>query len=241
MKRLMKVAALAAAVAMPLMANAQDKVEASIGADVVNSYIWRGQDLGGAAIQPTIGLEYKGLSLEAWGSYGIQDKDDTKEFDLTLSYTTGGLTVGLIDYFCVGGLENCPAKYFLYDAHKTAHTFEANVGYDFGCLSVNWFTNIGGVDAYTEKGKRAYTSYIELAAPFKLGGLDWEAQLGAIPYSANTGYYEDVNATDFAVTNVTLKASKDIKITDSFSVPLFGAITANPSTQKLFFTAGITF
>ena len=50
---------------------AQDKVEASVGADLVSGYIWRGQDLGGASIQPAAGISYKGFSLSAWGSVGI--------------------------------------------------------------------------------------------------------------------------------------------------------------------------
>ena len=33
---------------------AQDKVEASVGADLVSGYIWRGQDLGGVSIQPSL-------------------------------------------------------------------------------------------------------------------------------------------------------------------------------------------
>ena len=45
-----------------LTAHAQG-VETSIGADIVSSYIWRGQDLGSTAIQPTLGIEYKGLSF----------------------------------------------------------------------------------------------------------------------------------------------------------------------------------
>jgi len=60
---------------------AQDEVETTISGDIVSSYIWRGQDLGSAAIQPTLGVGYKGLSLSAWGSYGIADPADTKEFD----------------------------------------------------------------------------------------------------------------------------------------------------------------
>ena len=78
---------------------AQDGVEASIGADVVSQYIWRGQNLGNAAIQPTVGLSYKGLSLSAWGSTGITEASDTKEFDLTLSYATEGFHVGVTDYW----------------------------------------------------------------------------------------------------------------------------------------------
>ena len=76
----------------PAISMAQDKVEASIGADLVSGYIWRGQDLGNVSIQPSASVSYKGFSLSGWGSVGI-DKDDTKEFDLTLGYSTGGFSV----------------------------------------------------------------------------------------------------------------------------------------------------
>lgn len=36
----------ALAIAVPAMGMAQDKVEASVGADFVSGYIWRGQDWG---------------------------------------------------------------------------------------------------------------------------------------------------------------------------------------------------
>lgn len=238
MKGLIKTAAVLAMMMPATFAMAQDKVEAEIGADIVSNYIWRGQDLGAAAIQPTVGISYKGLSLEAWGSYGIMDKEDTKEIDLTLSYTTGGFTIGVTDYFVSEeGTDNCPPKYFLYDAHKTAHVFEANVGYDFGVCSLNWYTNFAGADGLNKDGDRAYSSYFEIAAPFKLGGLDWEAAVGAVPYA--TSFYADANG--FAVTNVAVKATKEVKITDSFKVPVFAGLAANPSTQRLYFTAGVTF
>ena len=51
---------------------AQDEVEASVGADLVSGYIWRGQDLGGVSIQPSLSVAYKGFSLGAWGSAGIE-------------------------------------------------------------------------------------------------------------------------------------------------------------------------
>ena len=47
--------------------------EVGLGSDIVSSYIWRGQDLGGVSLQPTLGLEYKGISLSAWGSVGLAD------------------------------------------------------------------------------------------------------------------------------------------------------------------------
>lgn len=234
MKRSNKIAAMmAAAVMLPATMVAQDEVEASAGADIVSSYYWRGQDLGGISVQPSLGVSYKGLSLSAWGSIGLE-RTDTKEFDLTLGYTTGGLTVSITDYwFAYSGQEN---KYFHYGAHSTAHVWEANIGYDFGPLALNWYTNIGGADGVNEDGERAYSSYILLAAPFKLGGLEWTAEVGATPWA--TSFYGGANG--FAVCDVSLKAVKEIKVTDSFSIPVFAKVGFNPAIEAADFTFGIS-
>ncbi len=213
-------------------AKAQDEVETTISADVVNQYIWRGQELGQVSLQPTLGIGYKGLSLTAWGNVGLSKEDDTKEFDLTAAYTTGGFHVGVTDYWF-----NTPnERYFCYDSHSTSHVFEANVGYDFGVVALNWYTNFAGHDGLNKKDKRAYSSYVEASVPFKLAACDWSATVGAVPYA--TDFYSD--AKGFAVTNVTVKATKEIKITDSFSVPVFGAVTANPSNEKAYLVFGFT-
>lgn len=237
-------AAIVAAMMLSGTAMAQDKVEATLQVDVVSAYIWRGQDYGPLAVQPTLAVAWKGFSVTAWGSYQIpstvQDGTSThfKEIDLALGYSYKGFNVGITDYYCPDSEE---ARYLLYDNGKrTAHTFEANIGYDFDFLSVQWFTNFAGVDGVTENGNRAYTSYFEISTPFKLGGLDWQGTLGAVSYSVASGYYADSNSNGFAVTNISLGASKAIKITDNFSLPVFTNLIANPSTQKLYFTAGFT-
>lgn len=213
---------------------AQDELETTVAADVVSQYIWRGQDLGHVSLQPTLGIGYKGLSLSAWGSVGLTDSQDTKELDLTLAYTVGGFNIGITDYWTNAGLDP-ENRYFKYDAHGTNHVFEANVGYDFGLASVQWFTNFAGNDGVNNDGKRAYSSYMEVAVPFRLAKVEWEATAGAVPYA--TDYY----GTDgFAVTNLSLKATKDIKVTDSFSIPIFGQVVANPCSQKAYLVFGFT-
>lgn len=218
--------------ALATTAVAQDKVETTVAADVVSHYYWRGQDFGEVSVQPTLGIGYKGLSLTAWGNYGITNSADAKELDLTLAYAADcGFNVGITDYWTDGN-----PKYFAYGAHKTSHVFEANVGYDFGPVSLQWYTNFAGADGLNKSGDRAYSSYFEVAAPFKLGGCDWTATVGAVPYA--TDFYSTANG--FAVTNVMLKAAKDIKITDTFSVPVFASVAANPSTQKAYLVFGFT-
>lgn len=223
--------------AMMLVASAtafaQDEVETTVSADVVSQYIWRGQDLGSVSLQPTLGVSYKGLSLTGWGSVGLTEPADTKEFDLTLAYTIGGLNIGVTDYW----FDNIgpETRYFKYDAHGTNHVFEANIGYDFGFASIQLYTNFAGNDGTKKDGKRAYSSYVEIAVPFKLAAVDWSATIGAVPH-----YTTSYGTTGFAVTNVSLKATKDIKVTDSFSIPVFGQVVANPCAQKAYLVFGLT-
>lgn len=231
MKTKLKVTALALlATALPFTAMAQDKVEASVGVDLVSGYIWRGQDLGGVSLQPSASISYKGFSLEAWGSVGIESKDE-KELDLTLGYENGGFSLSVTDYWFNSG-----PGYFHYGARNTAHTFEAQIGYDFGPVAVNWYTNFAGTDGVNKDGDRAYSSYLSLAAPFNLGGLEWTAEIGATPWA--TDYYD---ANGFAVCDVSLGVSKDIKITDSFSLPLFAKATWNPRSEGAYFVVGLSF
>ena len=211
-------------------AGAQDKVSANLGVDLVNQYIWRGQDLGDVSLQPTLGVEWKGLSLSTWGSLGISDFNDAKELDLTLAYSTGGFNISITDYWFSNG------SYFQYKAHKTSHLWEANIGYDFGFLGVQWFTNFAGDDGLNKDGKRAYSSYFELSAPFRLGGLDWAATLGAVPYA--TSFYD---ANGFCITNIGLRATKDFVIKDKYHLPVFAGLTANPRSEKVYLLFGVSF
>ncbi|MBQ7444062.1 MAG: hypothetical protein IJS59_09425, partial [Bacteroidaceae bacterium] len=62
---------LAAQDAEPAAADENRRVKPILGADLVNQYLWRGQDLGNLSLQPTLGIEWQGLSFSAWGSVGL--------------------------------------------------------------------------------------------------------------------------------------------------------------------------
>ena len=213
-------------------AGAQDteKVTPIIGIDIVDQYIWRGQDLGNVGMHPTLGISYRGLSLSTWGYVGISNWADTKELDFTLDYTYKGLNVGITDYWFSQG------NYFQYRNGKTTHIWEAFVGYDFDYLAVKWYTNFSGNDGLNKNGNRAYSSYLELSAPFRLATLDWQASLGVVPW--RTTFYGN---THFAVTNITLKATKDFLLKEKYHLPVFVGLTANPDSKKLYLLAGTGF
>jgi hypothetical protein len=216
------------------VATAQDKVEATVAADFVNNYIWRGQDLGNVSLQPTLGLSYKGVSLTAWGSVGLAEANDTKEFDLTVAYSFAGFNVGVTDYwFNVG--QDPDNRYFLYDAHRTNHVFEANLGYDFGVVNVQAYTNFIGNDGVKSNGDRAYSTYVEVSAPFTFATCDWTATAGFVPMRT-TSY----GTSGFAVTNLNVKCEKEIPVTEKFSIPVFGQVVANPCAQKAYLVFGFS-
>jgi hypothetical protein len=224
------------AVMLPSGMRAKEKVDVSVGADVVSSYIWRGTDCGGVSIQPSLSLSKDGLSLSGWGSVGI-NKEDTKEFDLTLGYTTGGFNVALTDYwfdYYNGETGGYSSKYFKYSAKETAHIFEGTVGYDFGPVALSWNTYFAGDDYCKKNGDRAYSTYIGATVPFNLAGLKFMAEVGGTPWEG--AYSDGAN-----ITNIALGTSKDIKVSDSFTVPASVKLSFNPYLNKAFFAFGLTF
>ena len=211
----------------------ESSISTTLSADVVSQYIWRGQECGNISVQPTLGIECNGLSLSAWGNVGF-DAADTKELDLTLGYSLGKFNIGISDYWFSDGLDP-QSRYFKYKAHCTNHLLEANIGFDFGPLSLQWFTNIAGNDGTCSHGSRAYSSYFEVNVPFSLATVEWTATAGAVPYS--TTFYD---VSSFAVVNLSLSATKAIHVTDTFEIPIFGQISANPRSEKAYFVVGFT-
>ncbi len=223
MKKILSVVALVMTVVAPVSA----EVETTIGADVVSSYIWRGTDCGSAAIQPSLSLECSGLGLSFWGSYGLVDPADTKEFDITLSYGIGGFSAGITDYWFSAGSEPL-GRYLKYESGASNHTFEGFLGYDLDFLSLGVYTNFYNDDDYS--------TYVELSAPFSAFGADWTATAGFVPMES-----ELYGTGGFAVTNLTLTASKELEITDKFSLPISAGITVNPCSEMAYMVLGISF
>lgn len=205
--------------------------EVFVHADFVSSYIWRGMDSGNAAVQPTLGVEWKGLTFSAWGSTEFRNKNN--EIDLNLEYEYKNLQLCVYNYFVQN--EDEPFKYFQYNPHATGHTFEAGAVYTISerfPLSVGWYTTFAGND-YRENGKRAWSSYCELSYPFHIKEVELAAEAGFTPWE---GMYSD----KFNVVNVGLSATKAIKITDHFSLPVFGKLIANPYEQQFYFVFGVS-
>jgi hypothetical protein len=232
--------------------------EFSVGADVVSSYIWRGvYQGGGASIQPSVGFSAGGFSLNAWGNSNFSGGN--KEVDFTLGYELSGVSLSITDYWWAG---EGSFNYFNYGKDETAHVFEATVGYTLPVetfpLSLAWSTVFAGGDGVNKDGKRAYSSYLELSYPFTVKDIALSASIGIVPWGTSLYGASDVTDTDgdgveeetglpnypangLSIVNINLKASKEIKFTDSFSLPVFGQIITNPRSEDIFFVLGVSF
>lgn len=193
--------------------------EITVGADIVSSYVWRGSQFAGASVQPGITYSNGGLSIGAWGSTGFDGV--FQEADLFASYQFDfGLKLGITDYYFPG------TNYFDFSKATGAHGFEINLGYgikDFS-VSANYMLNEAG-GALTAGGDM----YFELGYAFKSF---------SVFAGAGNGWHTPDGS--FALVNVGLSTSKEVQITESFSLPVKGSLILNPKTQQFFIVAGIT-
>lgn len=194
------------------------------GLDIYSSYIWRGLKFGtGAAFQPSVDFTAGGFTVGAWGSFSTGDTE-AAEADLYATYALdlgekAALSLTVTDYYFPG------SEYFNGDSHF----IEPMVNLGLGNLSLT----------------AAYMIYN--AAPSGSGDLYLQAGYTAGPVSitlgGGNGQYslEGENEDDkFAISNIGIGTSKEIKITDSFSLPISGSIILNPSTEQLFVVVGIS-
>ena len=220
-------------------AMSQDKPEFSVGADLVSSYVWRGSKVAGYEgmnIQPAASLKYGGFTLGAWGSTNYNG--NAKEVDFSLGYGLGNFSFLVTDYWFGG-------NYFRYSKSDGTHAFEGTIAYSFGetfPLSLSWNTLLYGADYKTDGSKR-YSTYVEMAYATSLSDIGLTFAVGASPWTSSWYHFDNDGdlKSGFQVTNVSVKAIKEIKITDSFSLPLFGQIIANPCAEDLNFVVGVTF
>lgn len=228
-------------------ASTHTKGSFTVGADLVSSYVWRGfTENKTPNIQPSATFTYGGLSIGAWGSGSFDGA--YKEVDLSASYAFNdlfSLTVTDYNWNLLGATPHYN-NYFYYKNDSTGHIFEGSLNYagvkEFP-LSISVNTMFYGADKKSKSDttkQNAFSTYVELAYPIAknakltLGGLYLSSKDG------NNAYLVE-NRKGFNITNIALKVTKDLKFSDSFSLPVYGIIGFNPEAEDAFLVGGITF
>lgn len=223
-------------------ATAQEKkgIEIGLGTDVVSSYIWRGSYNAGASIQPSVALKAGSFSLTAWGSVDFTSSD-YKEIDLTAAYTIKGFTFTLVDYYWTGSptTASLPDRKYFHFGSDSPHMIEIGGAYNFGekfPLTLSWNTMLFGNDKDAVTGDQNYSTYAEVSYPFSVKGVDMSAWVGITPWETRNMY----GTTGFAVCNVGLGATKAIRFSDRFSLPIFTRVIWNPAKEDVNLVGGFT-
>ena len=194
-----------------------------VGADVVSSYPWRGQNLGGLAIQPSITLDWKGLYVSGWGNIGADNwtfENLNPELDITIGYDNYGLQLDLTHLYYFGGESYFPKGGFKAQEIESSSTMEAHAGFHLGDLvesvplAIDWYTTIYGADCYLNEAgewQRAWSTYIQVGYTFNLPlGVDLTTNVGFTPWRGMYSNYDEVwkNAKTVAINNLHLRAER---------------------------------
>ncbi|MBN2668584.1 MAG: hypothetical protein JXR60_05075 [Bacteroidales bacterium] len=233
MKKLLLIISALTLLQVNLMSQEVDSLY-SIGVDVNSRYVWRGTDFGASpSIQPCIEVSKYNLTLGVWGAY-TTNMFAAQEADLYLSYNIKDMvSVTVTDYFFPNETQRMDG-YFTnwFDKDLSGHSFEAMLSFTYKNLSVMGATMVYGADAVKSNGDRAYSTYLELGYTHK--NIDYF--IGASP---GEGIYQ-ARATGFNVVNLGLTGHKDLKITESFSLPISASLIVNPEAEKIFIVIGFS-
>lgn len=221
------------------------KAKLDISADIMSRYIWRGLNLGGSSpsIQPGMEFSCGNFVAGAWGAYSFGNAITSQEADLYLSYTIADkFSLSVTDYFFPK--EDTLNHYFNYEEDKTNHIIEFSAkfsGTEKLPLSLMVATNVYGADARKNNGDNQFSTYVELGYNFKVKETGCSAFIGFTPNNPDgskgeTGFY----SPGAGVINLGLTANKEIKITDSFSLPVNASIITNPQAENIFLVFGIS-
>jgi uncharacterized protein (TIGR02001 family) len=198
----------------------QENSKFSVGTDLFSNYVWRGTRFGtGPAVQPQVKLETGGLTIGVWGSF---DFNGYSEADPFISYSFPfGLSLGLTDYYYPG------LPLFDVSPSQGSHAYELNGGFSTGGLdfSANYILNAAG-----GAGSAGSDLYFQAGYSFSV----MEIFLGA-----GNGWH--TSDGDFNICNIGLGLSREISITDGFSIPVTGQVIVNPDREQLFLVAGLSF
>ena len=105
-------------------------------------------------------------------------------------------------------------------------------------------------------GDRAYSTYIELSVPFRLGGLDWDVRAGVTPFESAGSTYDETVITEsgktktvtrgdwmygesFTCNMASIRATKNLEF-KHFNVPVFVELHTNPYLQRANLVFGVT-
>lgn len=195
--------------------------------DVMSRYIWRGQEYGEApSIQPGLSATWNDFTIGAWGAYKLTGAGN-QETDLYLSKTFGPITLAVWDYwsFCDTTFSN----FMDYKRETTSHLLELQMLLSGGEKMP--FNLLGSYFFYGADVSKSI--YLELQYLHTIEPTDIVLFTG---FQAKGEFY----ASKANFVNLGCTVTRNIKVTEHWSLPLNLSLVFNPNQKKAYVVAGIT-
>jgi hypothetical protein len=219
--------------------NAQENIQKpsqnfTLSADLVSNYVWRGLVFSDAPnVQPYLAFSTNNgiFTMGTFGSYSLAEY--YSEVDVFASLNIGMFSFSVWDYFVMTGQTN--NRFFNFNNETTGHAVEAAItfnGPESFPLLITSGMFVYGADKNPE-GDNNYSSYIELAYPFKWKSNNLTLFAGITPK-------EGLYASEFAMHNIGITNSREIKVNEIFSIPIKGSVVINPYLENIHFVLAVT-
>jgi hypothetical protein len=197
----------------------ESKLSFNPSLDIYTNYIFRGTRYGqGPSLQPDLNVTYKGFTAGVWGAFDVSGYAETDPY---ISYTFPfGLSIGLTDYY----FQQTPL--FDFSGSDGSHALEINLGFVYKNigLQANYVINEAGGPGSTGGDMYFHGSYYFPSFEVFAGAGDgWHTSDG-----------------NFNLCNLGIGTTRQLTITDKFSIPLTGQVIVNPEREQLFIVIGLT-
>ena len=215
-------------VSTPLRAQENDDWSVTVGADAVSSYLWRGMNLAGPSIQPSVYFDYEkddwAVSLGTWASKSFV-KGDYNEWDLSIEATWRNITFSLANY----------REY--YGAAFDDNYLDLGVSFTLSediPVTFSWYSIINQYEnaALIPGGYRwneAFPSYFEVAYDFSLAEIDFTAAAALLPFASD--YYGN---EEFGPCNLSITAGYEFEFDNDATLPVSAQVMYNPMWRECF-------
>ena len=225
----------------------QSAITVSGSADFVSRYVWRGILINNApSIEPSLDFNYSGFSLGVWGSYSLSkiDKKDSEfgvsqEIDTWISYSyslKNGIHISVLAtdyYFPQNGIKFSNFNNYDNPAGAGAHTAELGLSF---AGNKSFPLNLSGyVNIYNDKGHNAY---FQMDYSTTINNYNMNIFIGAASGNKDNPVYYGTDKFD--IINIGLRVQREIKITDSFSLPLYVSYVFNPKAEISYLIFGLS-
>ena len=216
---------------------ASGQSSASVGADVVSRYVWRGADFGESmSVQPALTLAFGSLEVGAWGSYSVSASGaGANENDLWAAYTISSpngasFTLGATDYYFPNASESpdVPPSGFLV---TDAHTLELSLAFSGPeSFPISLF---GGMLTRNDPDNSVY---LEASCPV---GMAEGVEVGLVAGMV-TGKSDFYGTDGAGFVNLGISASSALAITGSYAPPVSVSYVFNPAADRAYLVFGLS-